>query len=53
LSGVTHTAEDAAPVTVGELTTKARGLCSQGKTAQGLRTYAKALTLVGLQPALP
>jgi len=51
LSGVAHTDEDA-PVTVDELATKARGLCSQGKTAQGLRTYAKALTLVGLHPEL-
>lgn len=31
----------------------ARALCSQNKTAQGLRAYAKALNLLGAQPILP
>lgn len=53
LSGVTRTADTTTPFTVSELAEKARGLCSRGKTAQGLRAYAKALTLVGSRAALP
>ena len=53
LSGVTRTANTTMPLTVSELAEKARGLCSRGKTAQGLRAYAKALTLVGSRAALP
>src|SRR4051812_34361309 len=32
---------------------KARKLCASGKQAQGLRTYAKALQLLGVQPIDP
>jgi hypothetical protein len=53
LSGVTRAVETTTPLTVSALAEKARGLCSKGKTAQGLRAYAKALTLAGSQPALP
>lgn len=53
LSGITHTAKNPAPKTVGELAEKARALCSKGKTAQGLRAYAKALKIMGSQPVFP
>lgn len=53
LSGITRTADTPTPLGVSELTEKARGLCSHGKPAQGLRAYARALDLVGRQPALP
>lgn len=32
---------------------KARKLCAEGKQAQGLRTYVKALQLFGVQPIDP
>lgn len=32
---------------------KARKLCANGKPAQGLRTYVKALQLLGVQPIDP
>ncbi|MGE3873453.1 MAG: hypothetical protein AB7F74_10900 [Parvibaculaceae bacterium] len=32
---------------------KARKLCASGKPAQGLRTYVKALQLLGVQPIDP
>jgi len=32
---------------------KARKLCASGKQAQGLRTYAKALQILGVQPIDP
>lgn len=32
---------------------KAKKLCASGKQAQGLRTYAKALQLLGVQPIDP
>jgi hypothetical protein len=32
---------------------KARKLCAGGKQAQGLRAYAKALQLLGVQPIDP
>lgn len=32
---------------------KARKLCASGKQAQGLRAYAKALQLLGVQPVDP
>lgn len=53
LSGITHQAKDPAPKSVGDLAEKARTLCSRGKTAQGLRAYAKALKMMGSQPVFP
>jgi hypothetical protein len=53
LSGVTHSAKSQTPKSVGDLAQKARGLCSRGKTAQGLRAYAKALKIMGSQPVFP
>ena len=53
LSGVTHKAKDPTPKSVDDLAEKARGLCSRGKTAQGLRAYAKALKVMGSQPIFP
>jgi hypothetical protein len=53
LSGVVHEDKQPAPKSVGTLSDKARALCAKGKTAQGLRTYAKALKIMGSQPALP
>ena len=53
LSGLTHSAKNPAPKGVGDLAAKARGLCSKGKTAQGLRAYAKALKIMGSQPIFP
>jgi hypothetical protein len=53
LSGVVQNSKQPAPKSVGTLSDKARSLCTKGKTAQGLRTYAKALKIMGSQPALP
>jgi hypothetical protein len=53
LSGVVHANKQPAPKSVGTLSDRARALCAKGKTAQGLRTYAKALKIMGSQPALP
>jgi hypothetical protein len=53
LSVITHSAKSPTPKAVGELAEKAETLCSKGKTAQGLRAYAKALKLVGSQPIFP
>ena len=53
LSGITHQAKSQTPKSVGELAERARSLCSRGKTAQGLRAYAKALKLMGSQPVFP
>jgi hypothetical protein len=53
LSGITHSAKSAAPKSVGELAEKARSLCAKGKSAQGLRAYAKALRIMGSQPVFP
>ena len=53
LSGVVQKSKQPAPKSVGTLSDKARSLCTKGKTAQGLRTYAKALKIMGSQPALP
>jgi hypothetical protein len=53
LSGLTHSAKGGTPKSVGELAEKARGLCAKGKSAQGLRAYAKALKLMGSQPIFP
>jgi hypothetical protein len=53
LSGLTHSAKGATPKSVGELADKARGLCAKGKSAQGLRAYAKALKIMGSQPVFP
>jgi hypothetical protein len=43
-------ARSAAAATMGA---KARKLCAGGKQAQGLRAYAKALQLLGVQPIDP
>jgi hypothetical protein len=53
LSGITHSAKSTTPKSVDELAEKARALCSRGKTAQGLRAYAKALKIMGSQPVFP
>jgi hypothetical protein len=53
LSGITHSAKSATPKSVGDLAEKARGLCAKGKSAQGLRAYAKALKILGSQPVFP
>lgn len=41
------------PKSVNDLAGKAQTLCLDGKTAQGLRAYAKALGILGSQPVLP
>ena len=38
---------------VKRLRTQAQNYCSKGKTAQGLRTYVKALELLHTKPVLP
>ena len=53
LTDVVQKTKQPAPKSVGTLSDKARSLCAKGKTAQGLRTYAKALKIMGSQPALP
>ncbi|MDB5524827.1 MAG: hypothetical protein JWM58_2590 [Rhizobium sp.] len=53
LSGITHAAKTPPPRSVDELADKARGLCAKGKTAQGLRAFARALTIMGSQPVFP
>jgi len=53
LSGVVLKTRQPTPKSVGTLSDKAHALCAKGKTAQGLRTYAKALKIMGSQPALP
>jgi len=46
-AGSSHSATAAA------MGAKARKLCASGKQAQGLRTYAKALQILGVQPIDP
>jgi hypothetical protein len=53
LSGLVHQAKNPLSKTVGDLAEKARTLCLRGKTAQGLRAYAKALKIMGSQPVFP
>jgi hypothetical protein len=53
LSDVRQTTRISAPQAVGELAGRAEALCSEGKTAQGLRAYAKALRILGSQPVFP
>ena len=44
-----HT-ESRNPASAAAMGAKAKRLCASGKQAQGLRTYAKALQLLGVQP---
>lgn len=53
LSGIRRAADIPAPKAVGTLADKARMLCAAGKTAQGLRAYAKALGFMGSRPVFP
>lgn len=53
LSGIRQAADIPAPKAVSALADKARTLCAAGKTAQGLRAYAKALGLMGRRPVFP
>lgn len=53
LVSVTHSAKASTPKSVGDLAEKAQTLCSNGKTAQGLRAYARALKIMGSQPVFP
>jgi hypothetical protein len=53
LCGIVYTAKEPVPKGVGELAEKAQSLCLVGKTAQGLRAYAKALRIMGSQPVFP
>jgi len=53
LSGLVHKAKNPVPRSVSDLAEKAQSLCSKGKTAQGLRAYAKALKIMGSQPVFP
>ncbi len=53
LAGVAHKSKSPLPRSVSDLADKARILCSKGKTAQGLRAYAKALKIMGSQPVFP
>jgi hypothetical protein len=53
LSDIRQTTKVSAPQAVGELAVKAEALCSEGKAAQGLRVYAKALKILGRQPVFP
>jgi hypothetical protein len=53
LSAITQTATAPVPGTVGDLAERAHQLCLIGKTAQGLRAYAKALKIMGSHPIFP
>jgi len=53
LSGLVHKSKNPVPRSVSDLAEKAETLCSRGKTAQGLRAYAKALKIMGGQPVFP
>jgi len=53
LSGLVHKSKTPVPRSVDDLADKAQLLCSKGKTAQGLRAYAKALKIMGSQPVFP